>query len=149
MKIFTIILMTAISSLHASNLYDHKLQTIDGEDTSLSEHKDLDEIKVIGDEVARAEEKSGPDKDDFVLSMDKWLAHMDNPTFFNVANDLLVNGIGEKTTDLIKSIENSYTKGLTDEFIEPIVNTENNKPIATIEKDDVVIFFNFSQNTDL
>ena len=57
--------------------------------------------------------------------------------------DLLVNGIGEKTTDLIKSIENSYTKGLTDEFIEPIVNTENNKPIATIEKDDVVIFFNF------
>jgi glutathione peroxidase len=39
MKIFTIILMTAISSLHASNLYDHKLQTIDGEDTTLSEHK--------------------------------------------------------------------------------------------------------------
>ena len=31
--------MTAISSLHASNLYDHKLQTIDGEDTTLSEHK--------------------------------------------------------------------------------------------------------------
>ena len=31
--------MTAISSLHASNLYDHKLLTIDGEDTSLSEHK--------------------------------------------------------------------------------------------------------------
>ena len=49
----------------------------------------------------------------------------------------------KKTTDLIKSIENSYTKGVTDEFIEPIVNTENNKPIATIEKDDVVIFFNF------
>ena len=39
MKILTIALMTAISSLHASNLYDHKLQTIDGEDTSLSEHK--------------------------------------------------------------------------------------------------------------
>jgi glutathione peroxidase len=31
--------MTAITSLNASNLYDHKLQTIDGEETSLSEHK--------------------------------------------------------------------------------------------------------------
>ena len=57
--------------------------------------------------------------------------------------DLLVNGIGKKTTDIIKSIEKSYVNGLTDEFIEPIVNTENNEPIAIIEKDDVVIFFNF------
>ena len=39
MKIITLALMTAISSLHASNLYDHKLKTIDGEETSLSEHK--------------------------------------------------------------------------------------------------------------
>ena len=39
MKILIFALMTAISSLHASNLYNHKLQTIDGEDTSLSEHK--------------------------------------------------------------------------------------------------------------
>ena len=34
--------------------------------------------------------------------------------------DLLVNGIGEKTTDIIETIENSYVNGLTDEFIEPI-----------------------------
>ena len=33
MKIFTLALMTALSSLHASNLYDHKLKTIDGEET--------------------------------------------------------------------------------------------------------------------
>jgi glutathione peroxidase len=39
MKFFSLILMTAISSLHASNLYEHKLTTIDGEETSLSEHK--------------------------------------------------------------------------------------------------------------
>ncbi|MBT7406149.1 MAG: glutathione peroxidase [Opitutae bacterium] len=39
MKLLTLTLMTAISSLHASNLYDHKLKTIDGEETSLSEHK--------------------------------------------------------------------------------------------------------------
>ena len=39
MKLLTLTLMTAITSLNASNLYDHKLQTIDGEETSLSEHK--------------------------------------------------------------------------------------------------------------
>ena len=40
-------------------------------------------------------------KDDFVLSMDKWLAQMDNPTFFNVVNDLLVNGIATIEKDKI------------------------------------------------
>ena len=40
-------------------------------------------------------------------------------------------------------MKKSYTNGITDEFIEPIVLTENNHPIGTIDKDDVVIFFNF------
>ncbi len=57
--------------------------------------------------------------------------------------DLLVLGKGETSTDVIKSIEESYYKNITDEFIEPIVITENNIPIVTIEKDDVIIFFNF------
>ena len=39
MKLITLLLMTVISTAQASNLYDHKLKTIDGEDTSLSEHK--------------------------------------------------------------------------------------------------------------
>ncbi|GAG87443.1 unnamed protein product, partial [marine sediment metagenome] len=32
---------------------------------------------------------------------------------------------------------------LTDEFMEPIVLMENSQPVATISKEDVVIFFNF------
>lgn len=59
------------------------------------------------------------------------------------AYDLLVFGKGEKTNNILQSIQDSYAKGITDEFIEPIFCTENNQPIATIEKDDVVIFFNF------
>ena len=39
MKLFIISLMTAITSLQGANLYEHKLKTIDGEETSLSEHK--------------------------------------------------------------------------------------------------------------
>jgi glutathione peroxidase len=39
MKLLTLLSMTAITSLQGANLYDHKLKTIDGEDTSLSEHQ--------------------------------------------------------------------------------------------------------------
>ncbi|MRT17007.1 2,3-bisphosphoglycerate-independent phosphoglycerate mutase [Vitellibacter sp. q18] len=60
------------------------------------------------------------------------------------AYDLLRFGIGQPSTDAVKSIEASYAEGISDEFIEPIVmNTSEGKPVATIEKDDVVIFFNF------
>lgn len=57
--------------------------------------------------------------------------------------DLLVHGKGELSQDPIKSIDNSYKKDITDEFIEPIVMIENNKPVTTIHEGDVVLFFNF------
>ena len=38
-----------------------------------------------------------------------------------LAYDALVNGIGEKATDAIAAVENSYTKNVTDEFIKPTV----------------------------
>ncbi|RFN59846.1 2,3-bisphosphoglycerate-independent phosphoglycerate mutase [Marixanthomonas ophiurae] len=59
------------------------------------------------------------------------------------AYDLLVFGKGQHSTNAVQSIKDSYAENITDEFIEPIVLTENETPVATIEKDDVVIFFNF------
>jgi 2,3-bisphosphoglycerate-independent phosphoglycerate mutase len=59
------------------------------------------------------------------------------------AYDLLISGKGEKSINAAESIKNSYHQGITDEFIEPIVITENGQPIGSIEKDDVIIFFNF------
>lgn len=60
------------------------------------------------------------------------------------AYDLLRFGKGKPSKNAVNSIENSYAKGITDEFIEPIVMTNSeDKPVATIDKDDVVIFFNF------
>jgi len=61
-----------------------------------------------------------------------------------LAYDLLVNSIGKHTTNAVESIQQSYDQNITDEFIEPLVLVdENNKPLAKIEEDDVVIFFNF------
>jgi len=61
-----------------------------------------------------------------------------------LAYDLLVNGEGEHSRDILKSIQESYDQGVTDEFLKPIVMTdEADRPLITIENGDVVIFFNF------
>ncbi|MDH7445069.1 2,3-bisphosphoglycerate-independent phosphoglycerate mutase [Aquimarina sp. 2201CG14-23] len=60
-----------------------------------------------------------------------------------LAYDLLVQGIGEASTDASESIQKNYDNNITDEFIKPIVMQENGVPVATIKKDDVIIFFNF------
>ena len=59
------------------------------------------------------------------------------------AYDLIVNGVGKKTENPSEAIQESYDNDTTDEFIEPIVVTENDEPTATIQKGDVIIFFNF------
>ncbi len=60
------------------------------------------------------------------------------------AYDALVHGYGTPTRNLIKSIEASYTEGITDEFIEPLIKVDqNNQPLAKIAKGDVVIFYNY------
>ncbi|MGL2986237.1 2,3-bisphosphoglycerate-independent phosphoglycerate mutase [Flavobacterium sp. RSSA_27] len=61
-----------------------------------------------------------------------------------LAYDLVVNGTGKPTQNAVAAIEESYAKDVTDEFIDPLVVVDaTNKPLATIQGDDVVIFFNF------
>ncbi|RZP00482.1 MAG: 2,3-bisphosphoglycerate-independent phosphoglycerate mutase [Flavobacteriales bacterium] len=61
-----------------------------------------------------------------------------------LAYDALVNAKGEKSSNLISSIENNYANGCTDEFIKPIIKVDsNNQPLSRVKNDDVVIFFNF------
>jgi 2,3-bisphosphoglycerate-independent phosphoglycerate mutase len=60
------------------------------------------------------------------------------------AYDLLVNGKGTPSKNASQSIAESYINNITDEFIEPILMVdENEKPIATLQNGDVVVFFNF------
>ncbi len=61
-----------------------------------------------------------------------------------LAYDVMVNAEGEKSTNIGKTIQTSYDAAITDEFIKPIVMTNSEgTPIAKIQEDDVVIFFNF------
>lgn len=65
------------------------------------------------------------------------------------AYNAMVCGEGERTDNVIAAVEKSYeTKDengalLTDEFIRPIVATENGEPVGKISSGDSVVFFNF------
>lgn len=61
-----------------------------------------------------------------------------------LAYDLLTKGAGLETQDPETVIAQSYEKGITDEFINPIVVTnDDGSPVATIQEDDVAICFNY------
>ncbi len=61
-----------------------------------------------------------------------------------LAYDLYTQGKGEKSTDLLASIQASYDAGVTDEFIKPIsMVKEDGSPVGVIEEGDVVICYNF------
>ena len=56
------------------------------------------------------------------------------------AYDMLVDGTGKKTDDVVKAVQESYAEGVTDEFIKPIVNETVD---GRIKEGHVVIFFNY------
>ncbi len=61
-----------------------------------------------------------------------------------LAYEALVKGKGQQTKNIVSSMEKAYENDETDEFLKPLICTDDaDKPLATIEKDDVVICFNF------
>lgn len=61
-----------------------------------------------------------------------------------LAYDAMVHGFGERSQNVLENIQKSYDAEVTDEFLKPIINVnEEGNPKAIIENDDVVICFNF------
>ena len=57
-----------------------------------------------------------------------------------IAVEGLVDGVGEKTTDILKTIQERYDNKETDEFLKPIiVNGDDGR----IKKGDTLFFFNY------
>lgn len=60
------------------------------------------------------------------------------------AYDLMLYAKGERAENTTEAMRASYAEGITDEFVEPIAITDSNgNPLATIQKEDVVICFNY------
>ncbi len=55
----------------------------------------------------------------------------------------LTKGEGNKASDPVDAMQQSYDDGVTDEFVIPVIIEEDGKPVATIQDGDSVIFFNF------
>ncbi|WKN30262.1 2,3-bisphosphoglycerate-independent phosphoglycerate mutase [Porifericola rhodea] len=60
-----------------------------------------------------------------------------------LAYDAMVHGEGKTSENAVQAVQASYDEDVTDEFIKPIVITENGSPVAKIEEGDVVLSFNF------
>ncbi len=61
-----------------------------------------------------------------------------------LAYDVLVNGQGEKTDDVLQTVQQRYDKEETDEFLMPIVCTNAaGAPVASLQPDDLLVCFNF------
>ncbi len=61
-----------------------------------------------------------------------------------IAYDALVEGVGERSSDMAEAVQKSYDEGVTDEFIKPVVRIDaEGNPVGMIRPDDVVIFFNY------
>lgn len=61
-----------------------------------------------------------------------------------MAYDALVHAEGATYTNPAHALQESYDAGVTDEFLKPVVITDNHgKPVAQIKDGDVVIMFNF------
>ena len=55
----------------------------------------------------------------------------------------LADGEGKTADSAVAAVQNSYDAGENDEFVVPTVVIENGAPVATINDNDSVIFFNF------
>ena len=61
-----------------------------------------------------------------------------------IAYDALVDGVGEKASDMVEAVQKSYDEGVTDEFIKPVVRVDAaGQPVGMIRPNDLVIFFNY------
>ena len=58
------------------------------------------------------------------------------------AYTMLVHSEGERAQDAVTAIRSSFLRGISDEFIAPVILEEDGKPIASVKNGDLVIFFN-------
>ena len=55
----------------------------------------------------------------------------------------ITKGEGETATCPVTAIADSYAKDVNDEFVVPVVITKDGAPVATVNDNDSVVFFNF------
>ena len=61
---------------------------------------------------------------------------------------MLVHAEGERAVDAVSAIRSSFLRGISDEFIAPVIIEDSTKtPLATVKNGDLVVFFNHRADT--
>ncbi len=109
----------------------------DGKDAKLNEAK-----KIMNSVIERFNElKIG--RLGTIMGRSYAMDRVDNWAMTKSAYELLTQGQGEKITDPISYLEESYQKEITDESIKPAITDQN----LIIKDNDAVIFFNFREDS--
>lgn len=117
------------------NIYVHAF--LDGRDVSpnsgINYVKQLEEaIKEIGaGEIATVSGRF------YAMDRDKRWERVEK------AYNAIAHGEGEKATSALEAVQTSYDKEKFDEFVMPTVIEKDGKPVATLQDNDSIIFFNF------
>lgn len=109
----------------------------DGRDSS--PHESLNFLKILEKRL----EKLGRGKIVSLIGRYYAMDRNKNWSRTKIAYECLVEGKGEKVNNIFKGIEESYKKGISDEFIKPILVKDRKGKIVTIKDNDGLIFFNF------
>lgn len=112
------------------NIYIHVIT--DGRDRPVT--SGVDYIKEIEEKIAGTN-ASIADICGRVYAMDREKRY----DRLEVAYNMLVRGQGEKFDSAVNAIQTSYDRGITDEFVEPMIINEN----GSIKNGDSVIFYNY------
>ena len=60
-----------------------------------------------------------------------------------LAYDVMVHGVGRAVTDPVQAVRDAYARGETDEFVKPLILTQDGAPVAPIRSGDGVFCFNY------
>lgn len=112
----------------------------DGRDTSPTGG-----IEFIRQLQARAREIGGPHAAKVATVSGRYYA-MDRDNRWDrtgITYLAMTRGEGQQTSSAVEAIQQSYDKGITDEFIIPTVIKEDNHPVAVVKAGDALIHYNF------
>jgi 2,3-bisphosphoglycerate-independent phosphoglycerate mutase len=112
---------------------------LDGRDTAPTSAAEV--VRMLGDAIERV----GDGRTVLASLVGRYFA-MDRDRRWartELAYDLLVRGVGTPITDPVAGVREAYQRGETDEFVKPLVLTEQGAPRAVIRQGDAVYFFNY------
>ena len=137
--LYALLELLKTSGVDSSKVFIHIFT--DGRDTNPKSA-----VEFVSDLIRNIKEENWPGKIASIMGRSYAMNRNKNWDKTKLAYYCMVNGVGKKENDPIGAIEKYYAKGITDEFIEPTLITDENNKFNLIKEDDSVVFFNIRED---